>query len=61
MQAYYKNLQGALVKHFAVDEFLPFSDLPDDFKQALIHGTGDKPIAMKFGANGKSGENGAAV
>ncbi len=54
MQAYYKNLQGALVKHFGVDEFLPFTDLPNDFKEALIHGTGDRAIAMKFGVNGKS-------
>ncbi len=42
------------MKHFEVDEFLPFSDLPDEFKNALIHGTGDEPIAMSFGANGKS-------
>ena len=54
MQAYYKTLQTALVKHFAVDEFLPFTDLPDDFKTALIHGTGDQPISMSFGANGKA-------
>ncbi len=54
MQAYYKSLQSALVKHFGVDEFLPFSDLPNEFKDALIHGTGDQPVAMKFGANGKS-------
>ena len=27
--------------------------MPDEFKQALIHGTGDRAIAMKFGANGK--------
>nr|MBA2744184.1 excinuclease ABC subunit UvrA [Chthoniobacterales bacterium] len=54
MQAYYKTLQTALVKHFGVDEFLPFSDLSDEFKEALYHGTGDEGIAMSFGANGKS-------
>ncbi len=54
MQAYYKTLQGALVKHFGVDEFLPFSDLPEPFKQALYYGTGDQPVRMSFGANGKS-------
>ncbi|MGI8436806.1 MAG: excinuclease ABC subunit UvrA, partial [Chthoniobacterales bacterium] len=54
MQAYYKTLQNALVKHFGVDEFLPYTDLSDDFKTALIHGTGDEPIKMSFGANGKS-------
>ena len=54
MQAYYKTLQGALVKHFGVDEMLPFSDLPEDFKHALYFGTGDEAVAMSFGANGKS-------
>ena len=54
MQAYYKTLQSALVKHFGVDEFLPFTDLPNDFKEALYHGTGEQPIQMSFGANGKA-------
>ncbi len=54
MQAYYKTLQTALVKHFGVDEFLPYADLPEDFKTALIHGTGEEPIKMSFSANGKS-------
>src|SRR5260370_120162 len=31
MQAYYRQLQGALVKHFQVDEDVPFADLPDAF------------------------------
>ena len=54
MQAYYKTLQTALVKHFGVDDFMPYSELPDEFKTALIHGTGDEAIQMSFGANGKS-------
>ena len=54
MQAYYKTLQGALVKHFAVDDALPFADLSEEFKQALYFGTGDEAIAMSFGANGKA-------
>ena len=29
-------------------------DLPENFKEALIHGTGDEAIPMNFGANGKS-------
>jgi excinuclease ABC subunit A len=29
MQAYYRNLQGALVKHFRVDDDVPFAELPD--------------------------------
>ncbi|MGI8821633.1 MAG: excinuclease ABC subunit UvrA [Chthoniobacterales bacterium] len=54
MQAYYKTLQTALARHFEVDEFLPYADLPTNFKSALIHGTGDLPIQLNFGASGKS-------
>jgi excinuclease ABC subunit A len=54
MLAYYRNLQKALVKHFGVDEVVPFADLPDNFKQALYYGTGDEPIQINLGGNGKS-------
>jgi excinuclease ABC subunit A len=53
MQAYYKKLQGALVKHFRVDEEAPFADLPENFKSALYFGTGETPIEIKFGSNGE--------
>jgi excinuclease ABC subunit A len=53
MQAYYKKLQGALVKHFRVDEEVPFADLPDNFKSALYFGTGETPIELKIGSNGE--------
>ncbi|MEY2507085.1 MAG: excinuclease subunit [Verrucomicrobiota bacterium] len=54
MLAYYRTLQSALVKHFGVDDCIPFADLPDDFKKALYHGTGDEPIEIKVGGNGKT-------
>src|SRR5438132_6882286 len=54
MQAYYRHLQGALVKHFDVDENVPFADFPERFKQALYFGTGDQPIEMSFSGNGRS-------
>jgi len=53
MQAYYKKLQGALVKHFRIDEEAPFAELPENFKSALYFGTGETPIEMKFGSNGE--------
>ena len=53
MQAYYRKLQGALVKHFRVDEDAPFADLPDTFKNALYFGTGESPIEINFSANGR--------
>ncbi|HEY9418951.1 MAG TPA: excinuclease ABC subunit UvrA [Candidatus Udaeobacter sp.] len=54
MQAYYRHLQGALVKHFDVDENVPFAELPERFKEALYFGTGGQPIEMSFSGNGRS-------
>ncbi|HJW38112.1 MAG TPA: excinuclease ABC subunit UvrA [Candidatus Udaeobacter sp.] len=51
MQAYYRHLQKALVKHFHVDEDIPFRDLPEQFKQALYFGTNGTPIEMNFSDN----------
>ena len=53
MQAYYRHLQKALVRHFHVDEDIPFSDLPEQFKQALYFGTDGTPIEMSFSENGQ--------
>ncbi len=53
MQAYYRQLQGALVKHFEIDEDVPFADLPDEFKNALYFGTNGTPIEMNFTGNGQ--------
>ena len=53
MQAYYRHLQKALVKHFHIDEDVPFSDLPERFKQALYFGTNGTPIEMSFSDNGE--------
>jgi excinuclease ABC subunit A len=54
MLAYYRNLQSALVKHFRVDETIPFAELPDKFKEALYYGTGEEPIQINVGGNGKT-------
>src|SRR5436189_2752312 len=53
MQAYYRHVQKALEKHFHVDEDIPFSDLPEQFKQALYFGTDGTPIEMNFSGNGE--------
>ena len=53
MRAYYQKLQGALVKHFRVNEDAPFADLSDEFKNALYFGTNGTPIEMNFGGNGE--------
>ncbi len=51
MQAYYRHLQRALVKHFQVDEDVPFGDLPDEFKNALYFGTDSELIEMNLSGN----------
>ena len=53
MRAYYQKLQGALVKHFHINEDAPFEDLPEEFKNALYFGTNGTPIEMNFGGNGE--------
>jgi excinuclease ABC subunit A len=53
MRAYYRHLQGALVKHFHVNEDVPFADLPDEFKTALYFGTNGQPIETNFGSDGE--------
>jgi excinuclease ABC subunit A len=54
MQAYYHGLQTALIRHFDVADNIPFADLPEKFKEALYFGTGDRPIEMSFGGNGRT-------
>ena len=54
MQAYYRHLQGALVKHFQVDEDVPFVELPELFKEALYFGTGGEAIDMNLSSNGQT-------
>src|SRR5207302_793612 len=53
MQAYYRHLQTALVKHFHVDEDVPFRDLPEQFKQALYFGTNGTAIEINFNDGGE--------
>ncbi|MEO5753889.1 MAG: excinuclease ABC subunit UvrA, partial [Chthoniobacterales bacterium] len=54
MQAYYRGLQTALVRHFDIADNIPFEDLPESFKKALYFGTGNQPIEMSFGGNGRA-------
>src|SRR5881409_105094 len=53
MQAYYRHLQKALVKHFHVNEDVPFGDLPEQFKQALYFGTNGTAIEINFNDDGE--------
>jgi excinuclease ABC subunit A len=52
MQAYYRHIESALVKHFQIDEEKAFEDLSNEFKNALYFGTGDQAIDINSGSNG---------
>jgi excinuclease ABC subunit A len=49
----YKPLLDGLAKHFRVKLETPYGELPDEFKQALLYGTGTTPIQLSFGAGRK--------
>jgi excinuclease ABC subunit A len=53
MRVYYRHLQDALIKHFNVNEDVPFADLSEAFKAALYFGTNGEPIEMEFGGDGE--------
>jgi excinuclease ABC subunit A len=53
MKTYYRGLQNALVRHFDVADNIPYEDLPEHFKTALLFGTGDQPVELSFG-NGRA-------
>src|SRR5271154_2786621 len=53
MNIYYKALLRSVAAHFGVDLQTPFKDLPEDFKNVLLHGSGDDEIDFSFWRAGK--------
>lgn len=45
---YYFQLLTSLAKHYKIDIDTPFETLPDDFKQAILYGTGSAEIAFNY-------------
>ena len=45
---YYKKLIKAIAGHYKIDTAIPYEDLPGDFKQILIHGSGDEIVPFKY-------------
>ncbi|MBL9168482.1 MAG: excinuclease ABC subunit UvrA [Verrucomicrobiales bacterium] len=52
MVVYYKALIRGLAKHFQVSLEVPYKDLPESFKKALLHGSGDTPVEFHFSRAG---------
>jgi excinuclease ABC subunit A len=50
---YYKAMLRSVAAHFNVSTETPYQDLPEDFKQVLLHGSGAADIEFKFWRAGK--------
>ncbi|HTX21012.1 MAG TPA: excinuclease ABC subunit UvrA [Candidatus Aquilonibacter sp.] len=53
MNIYYKALLRSVASHFGVNLQTPFKDLPEDFKNVLLHGSGESEIDFSFWRAGK--------
>ncbi len=53
MITYYKNMLRAVAQHYGQSLEAPYRQLPDDFKKALLHGSGDTEIEFTFWRAGK--------
>ena len=49
MEAYYAALTAALAKDAGVRTDLPLAKLPPSFRDLLLHGSGDRALALDFG------------
>src|SRR5665213_934586 len=56
MNIYYKAMLRSVAGHFNVDLQTPWKDLPDDFKNVLLHGSGENEIDFNFWRAGKIGK-----
>ena len=53
MVVYYKAMLKAVASHYGQSFEKPYKDLPDDFKRALVHGSGEMEITFHFWRAGK--------
>jgi excinuclease ABC subunit A len=52
---YYFSMINSLAKHYDIDVHLPFKQLPQSFREAVLHGTGKEKIKFAYmNGNGKS-------
>ncbi len=49
---YYRHLLRAVAAACGIDMATPYARLPADFRRLLMHGTGDKPLEMRFWQRG---------
>jgi excinuclease ABC subunit A len=53
MVVYYKAMLRAVSAHYGASLEVPYQDLPDSFKQILLHGSGETEIEFHFWRAGK--------
>ncbi len=53
MIVYYKAMLRAVAAHYGQSLEVPYKDLPDDFKRALLHGSGETELEFHFWRAGK--------
>jgi len=52
MIVYYKHLLKGVAAAYEIDMDTPYKDLPESFKQVLLHGSGEEPVHLKFWMRG---------
>jgi excinuclease ABC subunit A len=50
---WYKKIMRGVAEYYGVDMDMPFKDLPEDFKEKLLYGSGDEPIKLKLSRGGR--------
>ena len=53
MNIYYKAMLRSIAGHFNIDLQTPYKNLPDEFKKALMNGSGGDDVDFKFWRGGK--------
>jgi excinuclease ABC subunit A len=56
MQKYYSGLLTSLATAFGVSMDSPYRDLPNEFRHALMFGTGDRTLSIGWGEDGKQNQ-----
>ena len=51
---WYKKILAGVATFYDVDPNTPFKDLPADFKQKVLYGTGDEDVVMKLSRGGRT-------
>ncbi|MDD4018716.1 MAG: excinuclease ABC subunit UvrA, partial [Kiritimatiellae bacterium] len=52
MVVYYKHLLKAVAAAYDIDMDAPYEELPETFRQVLLHGSGEEPVPLRFWMRG---------